>query len=169
MTFEVAVDLGQARRAVKAIELMPRALTKALSVEVRDSAKAVAVETRKLLRGGGRKSRRGRRATSSPGQPPARQTGALAKSIRFRRGSRSGLSYVVLSDVGAVAAAARGKSGGSLSSSQTDFYARFLETGTNRGLQPRPFLTLAQERLSESSARRIIAGIERVLKEASRS
>lgn len=148
MAFEVAVDISQAQRAIKAIDRMPRALTKELSKDVRESAKAVAVETRKILRGSGRGSRRGRRGTSESGQPPARQTGALAKSIRSRRGSRSGLSYLV---------------------EAREFYGRFLETGTSRGLQPRPFLTLAQENLSEANAVRIIAGIERVLAEAARS
>ncbi len=148
MAFKVVVDLGQAQRVVKAIEKMPRALTKSLSNAVRESAKLTAQEARKTLRGGGRGSRRGRRAGSEAGQPPGRQTGALAKSIGFKRGSRSGLSYLV---------------------EAREFYGRFLETGTSRGLQPRPFLTLAQENLSESNAARIIAGIEDVLKEAARA
>ena len=144
MTFKIEVDISEGMRAVKAINRMPKALTKELSKEVRDSAKAVAAETRKLLRGSGRGSKRGRRGTSAPGQPPARQTGALARSIRFRRGGRSGLSYLV---------------------EAREFYGKFLETGP----QPRPFLTLAQENLSEVTAADIISGIEDVLRDAARS
>lgn len=123
---------AQAERLINAFEnRIPKRLVPDVYEALRISARDVAKETRRLLR-----SKRG--GVSLPGQAPARQTGALAKSIRFKR-SRRAVSYSVFN--------------------QSDqFYARFLELGTDerftafkrgrasRGrIEPRPFLTAALE------------------------
>ena len=121
---EIEIDDREARVVIAALRKIPRAMTRPLWAALRTSAQDVAGDTRRLLRG--------RRGTSRPGEPPARRTGLLARSIRTRRGRD--FSYQILTRPDA-------------------FHGRFLETGTaerrtrrrgRRGrLEPRPFLTAA--------------------------
>jgi hypothetical protein len=121
---EVTVEAAEARVLLAAIRALPADLRREIAKEVSASLREVAAETRRLL--GSRRGRRragARAAVSAPGEPPARQTGALARSIKTRR-NRGGLSGRVTSIV---------------------FKSRFLETGTKTGLAPRPFLSVALE------------------------
>lgn len=122
---QIEVDDREARMVIDALRKIPRAMSRPLWDVLRKGAGEVAADTRAMLR-------RQSRAPSSPGEPPARQSGLLARSIRTRRGRF--YSYAVLTQPDA-------------------FHGRFLETGAaerrtrrgeNRGrLEPRPFLTAA--------------------------
>jgi hypothetical protein len=121
---EVTVEAAEARVLLAAIRGLPADLRREIAKEVGGLLRDVAAETRRLL--GSRRGRRragARTAVSAPGEPPARQTGALARSIRIRK-HRGGMSGRVVSLL---------------------FKSRFLETGTQTGLAPRPFLSVALE------------------------
>jgi hypothetical protein len=99
--------------------------------------------------------RRQSRTPSSPGEPPARQSGLLDRSIRTRRGRF--YSYAVLTQPDA-------------------FHGRFLETGAaerrtrrggNRGrLEPRPFLTDALAGRADEIEAAVADALTRVIAEA---
>ncbi len=144
---KVTVDDRQAKRAIRALNAAPRRMTSEILRALREASRDVAKETRVLLR-------KSRGQASKPGQPPARQTGTLAKNIRFRRAR--GLAYNVLV-------------------ARDGYYGKFHETGTEersskrgrRGrLEPRPFLTAAREDLDNDITDRIRGAIERSLREA---
>lgn len=151
---EVTIDTREAERSIKILRGIPRRMNLYILDALQVSAKGVAARTRGLLKSKGR---------SNPGQSPARQTGALAKSIRFRRvrsrASGPQLAYIVFH-------------------SRDTFYGRFLELGTkdrttrrsgaNRGrIEQRPFLSRANEELRSKNLALLRAAIERTLKEAS--
>ena len=141
MVLEISVDTRDARRMVKVLEFIPKDMKRGISLALRESAKEIARDTRSLLR----RKRAGRRGEASrPGEPPALRTGALARSIGFRRGRRDGLSYVV---------------------EAREFYARFLEVGD----EPRPFISLAFDRKRTVIENRIVEAITRTLEEAARA
>jgi HK97 gp10 family phage protein len=106
---------------------------KALRKAVREGAKLVRREGRKLAgkrSGAGRKYRvRGgvRHRASAPGQPPAKISGALQKSIFYRTMDKGGLAMSVGPSIRRV------------------FYARFLAGGTKH-MEARPFMTEALRR-----------------------
>ena len=127
--FGVSLDTSRAHRTIKLIEAMPREMKAGIAEVLRDEAKGAARDTRILLR-----QKRGRRA--SRGEPPAVQTGKLARSIGFKRGRRDGLSYVVQA---------------------REFYARFLEA---RGY---PHVTLAVDRRSDRMWDGIVLAIIRTI------
>jgi phage gpG-like protein len=144
MRLRINVDTSEAEAVARVIKHLPRDLKRELTVALRKSATAVARKTRRLLRS----QRRGR---SRPGQPPARQTGALARSIRTKK-SRSGLSYSITASV---------------------FYATVLEAGAEgagRGranrIEPRPFLTAALEDLEAENKERIAKAVRDVFRQA---
>ena len=153
----IDVDTRQAERALKAFQRIPKGMDKNILGSLRESAKSVAARTRVLLR----KSR----GSSIPGSPPAKQSGALLKAIRFRRvKSRARgpqLAYIVFH-------------------TRDTYYGRFLELGTrerftthkrgraSRGrIEPRPFLSRANDELRQQSLSRLQAAIEKTLQEAS--
>lgn len=138
----VTIDTTAAGVAAKAIQRLPRRLTRNIAETLREEAKAVAQDARARLRRGGR----GRR--SAPGEVPARQTGALSRSIRFRPARRDRLAWAV----GAFADAGGGA-----------FYGRFLETGTKTGLAPRPFLSPALGARRGVTLRRLQAAVQETL------
>ena len=155
----IEVDTREAERALKAFQRIPKGMNVHILAALQESAKGVAARTRVLLR----QSKGG----SAPGQPPAKQSGDLAKAIRFRRAkSRSfgpQLAYIVFH-------------------SRDTFYGRFLELGTrerytahkrgraSRGkIEPRPFLSRAREELRSQELARLQAAIERTLEEAARA
>lgn len=177
---EIEVDTSQADRAIQVLQRLPKEMNAGILGALRVSAKAVAARTRVLLR---RKSGR----SSLPGEPPAKQTGTLAGSIRFKRvRSRSfgpQLAYIVFNTQGTAA-------------KKDSFYARFLELGTGGrpagggrnkrgrqllgskrrkvmytgreigGVAPRPFLTRAREELRGEELARLQKAIEQTLQEA---
>lgn len=119
---------------------------------LRQAGQEIAGVARKLIRstvGTGHKY--GQHTASSPGQPPASDTGKLASSISVKP-ARNGLSVVV---------------------KDSAFYALFLEAGakggggrkrqrnkggkpsTPRVLEPRPYLSIALEEREDSLSERI--------------
>lgn len=162
---KIDLDTRQAKRLTSALNRAPRAMNKQLLEALRLTAKDVAQDTRRLLR-------QNRRGPSQPGQPPARVTGLLAKSIRFRR-ARS-------RDRGALLAY-------NIFAHKDTFYARFLELGAGSGftrqlprgrnrlrarrsavswnLEPRPFLTKAREDNADVYQRRVAQAIQETLKD----
>ena len=130
MAFEIVINSTAAAQTVKFLEALPSEIKRGIALELRELAKVTARDARSLLR-----SKRG--GGSSPGGPPALRTGALARSIRFKRGRRDGLSYLV---------------------SATEFYGRFLETALDR-----PFITLAVDRRRDQFRDRIVNAIQRAI------
>jgi hypothetical protein len=139
---EITIDTSAAGAVALAIQRLPRRLTRNIAEVLREEAREVARDARARLRGAGRGT------PSQPGEAPARQTGALARSIRFRAARRDRLAYAV---------SASADSGGGA------FYGRFLETGTSRGLAPRPFLSPALDARRPVTLRRLEAAIAETL------
>lgn len=146
---EIVVDGAIAERFVRGVRGFPRQFRRFITDALRISARDVARDTRTILRSN-------RSGVSAPGQPPARGSGALARSIRIRRG-RGGLSYSVFNQ-------------------PETYYGRFLELGTDerfttfkrgrarRGIiEPRPFLTASLERNRGEIERRIVGAINDAL------
>jgi hypothetical protein len=146
----IEVDVRQARAVNDALRKIPRAMTRPIWEVLRTGARDVAGDARRRTRSG--------RGPSAPGQPPARASGLLSRSIRTRRGRD--FSYQILTAPEA-------------------YYGRFLETGTTerisrrprarRGrLEPRPFLTAALDARKDEVFARLAATINRVLEDAAR-
>jgi hypothetical protein len=145
---QIEVDDREARMVIEALRKIPRAMTRPLWDALRKGAGDVAADTRAMLR-------RQSRTPSLPGEPPARQSGLLARSIRTRRGRF--YSYAVLTQPDA-------------------FHGRFLETGAaerrtrrgeNRGrLEPRPFLTDALAGRADEIEAAVADALTRVIAEA---
>ena len=136
---EFQVDTGNAKRLLDAIGKLPKGLKAEVANAVRRSAQDVARDSRALIRSkaAGRRKAGGSRA----GEPPVGRSGDLARSIKTVRARRDGLAYRV----------------------QSSYIGRFLEVGTSRGLQPRPFITRALAARSEQTYSEIVSAIERTL------
>lgn len=124
------------RALARAFNRLPASIRRNVTREVTTAARQVANVARGLLRSGGRSGAvlgaggRGRKKrASAPGEPPARRTGTLARSIKVvnpkSRGDR------IARDVRAQIA-----------------YSMALEHGRKSGgrIEPRPFLKPARER-----------------------
>lgn len=150
---DVKVD-ADGRALDRAFRALPAAIRKGLEKETTAAARDVAGVVRGLLRkgprtgaaiGGGSRGRK--KHSSAPGEPPARRTGALARSIKvFRLKGRRG---PIGSDVRA-----------------TVRYGMALEYGRKKGgvIQPRPFLRPARDSRQEQTFARISAGIAEALR-----
>lgn len=135
----VQVDTGPAKRLLAAVGKLPRGLKKEVADAVRRAAQDVARDARSLIRS--KATRRRKSGGSKAGEPPVSRTGALARSIKVVKGRRDGLSYKV----------------------QSSFVGRFLEVGTSKGVQQRPFLTRALAARSEQTFTDIVAAVNRAL------
>lgn len=167
---EITADTAQAARTVRALRRLPAALRRDIAQSLRASALEVARTTRQLLRRG--------RGPSAPGEPPARRSGTLARSIRTKRG-RGGLSYSVLAlphpTRGPVALflEAGTTSGGKRVTLRTrdkrgTLSRRSARQGGSQRTAPRPFLTLALDRHRDAIANRVGAAIGAALERAGR-
>lgn len=163
----VKIDTSFARPDLDIIARANKKLVPEVQKALREAAKLVAQEARALIR-----AKRG--APSSPGESPATESGALARSIRYRQSRRRALGVYIQA---------------------AEFYGRFLETGRKAGSQagrrtaesgrvtsranarakrtsamaPRPFLTTALERRRETIfgmlTQAIVASLERISRE----
>ena len=112
---------------------------------MRAAASEVAGAARRMIRNGGGGGRQyGAHTASAPGQPPVSLSGRLAASIRSNVKQRGNTIVASIRDV--------------------EFYSKFLETGTKRGLAPRPFLSTALEQRKDSIASRIREAIDHDMK-----
>jgi len=102
-----------------------------------EAARTLEWRIHNLITTGSRSGRMyGKHQASAPGEPPARLSGKLSKSIEFRRVNQYASSVRV-----------------------TKEYAIFLEYGTGK-IQPRPFMTVAAK-LAQQAMKRRISGILR--------
>lgn len=148
----IVIDDDQAQRTLRIIGGIYPRLAPELRTALRESARDVAARTRAILR-------RKIRGPSAPGEPPARDSGDLARSIRFRSDRRRLVASV----------------------RANQFYGRFLETGRSRrrrrggglvgAMAPRPFISTAMDDRAEATRERLARAIgdllDRTAREAS--
>lgn len=132
--FQIEIDGARAKLFVDAMRELPRDLQREIADAVKKGATAVAQTARQLLR-----KKKGPPA-SRPGDPPALDTGVLARSIRTRKARRDGSAYRIFA---------------------AQPYALFLEKGTETGGVRRT--PRKRERIAMGIARRTVrfGGVER--------
>ena len=151
------VDVADAQKFSRGLATFGKAFRKPVDDALRTTAKEIAGDARRSIRG---------RGPSSPGQPPARRSGELAKSIRFKKWRRGGVGYSVFAIGGRF----------TQNNPKGRPYNRFLELshervrelkkspGARGVLRKRPYLMPAAERHAAEFDRRMTAAIEEVLR-----
>jgi len=125
MAYEIELDTSEANRALATLLAAGRKMVPEIQAALASSAREVAKDTRALLR-------QSSDSPSPPGQPPAKVTGALARSVRARQTRRRRGGLVQLGASVAV----------------TEFYARTLETGRRAGQVSRKAGLVRRRRLA---------------------